>query len=111
MPKPSLLTRRSFLKTASFASAVPFILPSHVWSAETKPNDRLNLGFIGLGTQGRGLLNGFLDRADVQVLAICEVDGIRRDHAKKVVEDFYAKKAGSNYKGCEAFKDFRELNK
>ena len=49
------VSRRSFLKrAAASAAAAPFILPSHVWAAETKPNSRLTMGFIGMGTQNRG---------------------------------------------------------
>jgi predicted dehydrogenase len=103
-------SRRSFIKTSGAAAAVaPFILPSHIWAAETKPNDRLTLGFIGLGTQGRGLMSGFQDRKDTQVLAVCDVDTNRRENAKKMVEEKYAKQTGSDYKGCAAYTDFREL--
>ena len=40
--------------------AVPFILPSNIWAAKTKPNDRIVMGFIGMGKQSRGLLEGFM---------------------------------------------------
>src|SRR5215211_5344266 len=97
-------SRRTFIKTSGVAAAVaPFILPSHIWAAETKPNDRLTLGFIGLGTQGRGLMSGFQDRKDTKVLAVCDVDTNRRENAKKMVEDKYAKQTGSDYKGCAAY--------
>lgn len=102
------LNRRSFLK-ASAAAAAPFILPSRVWSAEVGPNNRINLGFIGMGTQNRGLLGGFIRRPQVQVVAVCEVDRTRRDAAKKRVEDHYAKENKADYKGCAAYNDFREL--
>jgi ornithine cyclodeaminase/alanine dehydrogenase-like protein (mu-crystallin family) len=103
-------SRRTFLTSTLTAGAVaPFILPSHVWAAETKPNDRLTLGFIGMGTQNRGLMSGFLDRKDTQTLAVCDVDTNRRENAKKIVEDKYTKQTGSDYKGCAAYADFREL--
>ncbi len=104
-------SRRSFLKsTAVVTVAAPFILPSRVWSAEVKPNDRLTLGFIGMGKQNTGLMSGFLGRKETQVVAVCDVDTTRRKDAKKRVESFYAKQtdAGS-YKGCAAFADFRAL--
>src|SRR5687767_15448947 len=64
-------SRRTFLKSTVAAGTVaPFILPSHIWAAETKPNDRLTLGFIGTGTQGRGLMSGFQDRKETRVLAV-----------------------------------------
>jgi predicted dehydrogenase len=37
------------------------------------------------------------------------VDTNRRENAKKIVEDHYAKQTGSDYKGCQAYNDFREL--
>jgi predicted dehydrogenase len=67
------------------------------------------MGFIGVGTQGRGLLGGFLNKKDVQVLAVCDVDTTRRDHSKKTVEDYYAQKNQTDYKGCAAYRDFRDL--
>ena len=102
------LDRRSFLKAAAAASA-PFILPSSVWSAATKPNARITLGFIGVGIQARGLMGGFLGKSETQVVAVCDVDSTRRDDAKKRVDDFYAKKNDASFKGCDAYNDFREL--
>jgi len=104
-------TRRHFLKTAAVATATaPFILPSSVWSAPKGPNDRITLGHIGMGTQNRGLLNGFLNAPDIQVLAVCDVDTTRREHSRKTVNDHYAKQAGKgSYLGCAEYKDFREL--
>src|SRR5438105_637437 len=104
------LTRRTFLKsTAAIASAAPFLLPSGIWGAETKPNERLALAFIGMGTQGRGLMGGFLNKKETQTVAVCDVDTTRRENGKKMVEEFYAKQAGSSYKGCATYNDFREV--
>ena len=110
MHKFRATSRRSFLtKTAATAVAAPLILPGRIWSAETKPSERLTLGFIGQGTQGRGLLGGSIGRSDTQVVAVCDVDTTRRESAKKRVEDHYAQKEGISYKGCAAYNDFREL--
>jgi len=100
-------TRRCLLKGAA-AAAVPFVLPSRVWSAETKPNERLTMGFIGMGTQNRGLLGGFLGQPSVQVLAVCDVDTTRREAARRRVDDFYSKQADRGGQ-CAAYNDFREL--
>ena len=105
-----IFSRRQFIKTASLATSGPFILPSHIRSAETKPNDRIVLGSIGVGTQGRGLLGGFLGKKEVQTVAVCDVDTNRRENAQKMVNDRYAKQTGQeSYKGCDAYNDFREL--
>jgi len=104
-------TRRSFIQsTLTLAAGAPFVLPSRVWSAETQPNDRLALGFIGMGTQNRGLMSGFLNKKETQTLAVCDVDTTRRENAKRIVEEFYGKQTDSgSYKGCAAYHDFREV--
>ena len=104
-------SRRSFLKsTALVTAAAPFILPSRIWSAPVRPNDRLTLGFIGMGKQNKGLMSGFLGRKETQVVAVCDVDTSRREDARKRVEDYYAKQtdAGS-FRGCAVYADFRAL--
>ena len=111
MTTPHRASRRSFLATTSTAViAAPFLLPSRIWGAETKPNSRLNLGFIGMGKQAGGLMGGFLGKKETQTVGVCDVDTTRRNHAKKMAEDFYAKRSDAgSYKGCDAYNDFREL--
>jgi predicted dehydrogenase len=89
---------------------IPNLLPAHIWGADAKPNSRLTTGFIGMGTQSRALLGGFLGQA-TQVVAVCDVDTTRRENAKKRVDDYYAngQGAGSKAAGCAAYNDFREL--
>lgn len=108
MKSPSV-SRRSFLQAALAAGAAPLILPSRIWSAETKPNSRLNIGVIGTGKQAGGHLSGFMNRPDVHLVAVCDVDTNRRANAKRIVEETYAKKTEASYKGCESYNDFREL--
>lgn len=94
--------RRSFLKGVTAVTVAPLILPARLWAAATATNDKLTMGFIGMGRQGRGLLNNFLGQ-DTQVLAICDVDTNRRDAAKQQVDRRY----GSG--DCAAYNDFRDL--
>jgi predicted dehydrogenase len=102
MKKTTQLSRRQFLKTATVASATPFLLPSHLWCAETPPSARLTMGFIGVGTQGRGLLHGFLGM-DTRVVAVCDVDTTRRNDAKGRVDKHYKNT------DCKDYSAFREL--
>lgn len=96
-------SRRAFLKqTAAAAVAAPFLLPSRVWSADSSPNSRLGMGFIGMGKQAQGLLGGFLGQ-DTQVLAICDVDTTRREDGKRRVDERYGNT------DCKTYNDFREL--
>lgn len=98
-------TRRTFLKGAAASVAAPFILPSHIWAAETKPNSRLTMGFIGMGKQSKHLLGAFLGQ-ETQVVAVCDVDTTRRNDAKKRVDEYYNKQGGGS---CSAYNDFREI--
>ena len=106
-------SRRQFLTTAAAGIAVPFILDSHLRAQERRgqgPNNRINLGFIGVGMMGRGHLGGFLGNRAVQVVAVCDVHRQRREDAVERVHRAYAqeRKAGT-YRGCTAFVDFRQL--
>ena len=102
--------RRQFLKTAALAGAAPFLLPGSIWAADTAPNSRINLGFIGIGKQGNGLLHAMLPRSDVRVLAVSDVDGTRCGLAKQAVEKAYNKdKTAGTGDTCAAYDDFREL--
>jgi predicted dehydrogenase len=113
MYKPGRLNRRQFMGSLAVAGAgFPSIVPSSVLGSDrgTAPGDRIGLGFIGMGKQGAFLLRSFMREADAQVLAVCDVDSIKREHARKLAEEFYADRAGSGqHRGITAFHDFREL--
>ena len=97
------VNRRDFLKTASMLSAAaPFFLPSKVWGADTAPSNRLTMGFIGMGKQGRYLLNNFLNQ-ETRVLAVCDVDTTRRNDVKQKVDKHYGNQ------DCASYNDFREI--
>ena len=81
-------TRRSFLKSALATGLTPLLLPARLWAAQPAANDQITLGFIGMGTQNRGLLNNFLRHSNTRTLAVCDVDTNRRVDAKKIVDTF-----------------------
>lgn len=99
------VSRRHFL-TSLAASAV---MAPTILRAESR-RERLNIAFIGYGKRAYGVMNQALGQKDVRIVAICEVEGIRRAKAKEVVEKRYAEemKSGS-YKGCRAYVDYREM--
>lgn len=103
-----ITTRRNFLKGTAALAASPFILPSNIWSAETKPNDHLGMGFVGMGKQHRGLLDNFL-RQGVKILGVCDVDTTRRTNAKNKVNEFYTKNPDKGKPECKDYNDFQEL--
>ncbi len=97
-----MLTRRTFLA----ATAAPLVLGSRAIAA----NDKLTLGFIGVGMMGRGHLGSFLGRKEVEVVAIADCYKERLDSAVEMVEKRYSdrKKSGS-WNGVKAHADFRKL--
>src|SRR2546426_5272951 len=104
-------TRRTFLKSSCAAALSAPLILSAPWAARGAkgPNDRISLGFIGTGTQGRGLLGNFLRHPDTRVLAVCDVDTTRREHHRKIVDDFYSAQKSGETKACDEYKDFRDL--
>ena len=102
-----MLSRRSFLKSAAAAALLPAAMSRGVWAAAS---ERINLGFIGVGTMGRYHLKSFLGRGDVEVVAVCDVVKERLDSAAEIVEQKYAdRKASGSFKGVKSYSDFREL--
>jgi predicted dehydrogenase len=103
MKSTAQFSRRRFLKAAAtFTATAPLLSPARLASAAVSPGARLTMGFIGLGTQGRGLMHGFLGR-ETRVLAVCDVDTTRRTSAKEIVDKAYENS------DCAAYNDFREL--
>jgi len=98
-------TRRQFLKTSGAVVAAPYVLTSAaLGNADRAPaSDRVVVGGIGIGNMGRGDQGAFLNRKDVQYVAVCEVRGEARTKAKENVDNKYGNK------DCKTYVDFREL--
>jgi predicted dehydrogenase len=112
MRESGSVSRREFVGGAALAAfAGPLIVSSRALGREDKAaaSERLTLGFIGMGKQNQGHLKSFLNRPEVQVVAVCDVDTTRREDAKGRVEKKYGEGQRSDYKGCDAYRDFREL--
>ncbi len=104
------LTRREILRYGVAGLAVPTIIPSVVRGADgVAPSERLNLALVGMGKMMWGHIGYFLNRADVQIVAICDVETIRLEKCAKLINDHYASKIGKDYKGLTVSRDFREL--
>ena len=84
------IKRRDFLAGATAAFAMPYIIPSRVLAAAGRPgaNDRITLGFIGVGGMGGGHLGRglkFRELGQTEVVAVCDVDATRLANAVKTV--------------------------
>src|SRR5690348_2160704 len=98
-------TRRTFLKTTGAVVAAPYFIPSSVLGNADRPaaSDRIVVGGIGIGNMGRGDMGAFLNRKDVQYVAVCDVREEFREKAKANADGKYGNK------DCTAYNDFREL--
>jgi myo-inositol 2-dehydrogenase/D-chiro-inositol 1-dehydrogenase len=96
-----LTSRRTFLKTAGCAT-VPLLIPARILGANA-PSKRVHLAMIGTGRQGtEANLKTFLGMENVRVVAVCDVDRLRMNYAKSLVDAAYGSK------DCRTFTDFRE---
>jgi hypothetical protein len=106
-------TRREFLRQAAAAAAVAAstsLLRTPVYGQTPAPsagrvigaNDRIVLGFVGVGGQGWNahvrLCQKFAQQNNVALAAVCAVSKTRVDEAKRVIGG-----------GCAGFEDYRKL--
>ena len=105
------LNRRQFLTATTLATlTAPFLLhTTRAASGRKGPNDRIIIGVIGTGKQGRYLTNNFLAMPNTQVVAVSDVDTTRRESTRKMVDEFYTIKGNKELTGCVSYKDFKEL--
>ncbi|UCD52264.1 MAG: Gfo/Idh/MocA family oxidoreductase [Phycisphaerales bacterium] len=109
------MTRREFLgRTAALSGTVaaPWIIVSAARraTANVAPSERITVGLIGHGRMGQGHLRRLAGDRAVQLVAVCDVDRLRCEDAKRRAEEHYAAKTSSGtYRGCAAYNDYRKL--
>ena len=108
MNKP--INRRNLLKkTAGCAVGLigfPYIVRSSAlgMNGTTSPSNRLTMAQIGCGSQGSGDMNNFLTyKSELQVVAVCDVDGNNANRGKQSVDRAY----GTS--DCRTYGDYRDL--
>lgn len=75
------VTRRKFLASGAAASAF-MIVPSRVLGGDGQvpPSERVNLAFIGVGSQGLRVMLEFLKQPDVQAVSVCDPNRSSADY-------------------------------
>ena len=101
------MNRRSFLRASAALVSLPYFVPGSALGAEGSgrpaPSNRIVLGGIGIGSQGSGDQGSYLNRPDVQYVAVCDVKKSVRDTCKRRIDQKYGDT------GCTLYTDFREL--
>jgi predicted dehydrogenase len=90
------ISRRAFTRTgAATMLGLTALETSRVWGA----NDRVRLGFIGIGGRGMQVANAFQQHADAQIVALCDVSQSTLETANQKLTQGQA----------AAYGDFRKL--
>src|SRR5579863_8544986 len=111
------LSRRSFLRKAAGITvgtlAFPQIVPAGALGrgGRIAPSNRIVMAHIGVGGQGTQHVvggpwtqnGGLTGREEVQVVAVCDANRLRRENARNLVNQRYGNQ------DCKAYGDFREL--
>ncbi|MCR6719996.1 MAG: Gfo/Idh/MocA family oxidoreductase [Chitinophagaceae bacterium] len=67
------MQRKEFVRNTGLAMAGLAVLPSSgIWAADN--NTKVRVGMIGVGLRGQNHLDLLLRRADVELIAICDID-------------------------------------
>ncbi len=107
--RSSGVSRRDFLRrTAAVAAGAyvgPMIVPASALGLgqTVAPSNRIVMGCIGVGSQGTGNLEGFLEKKDFQFVSVCDVDRGHRENAMSIINGTYGNK------DCKGYNDFREM--
>ncbi len=110
------VSRRDFIAASAATLAMPLVLTRAAGAApRAAANDRIGVGFIGVGKRSFELIPAFLAHPDIQVVAMCDVDKTRRAHGVKLATEYYDKEAEKAGKGlklgivCSEYNDHRDL--
>ena len=102
-------TRRDFVKTTAAAGAGLAIAPQLSWNTTASDQEKLNLALIGVGLRGTNHLNNALQRDDVNITAICDIDDSRIAIALKMIEEAGQPKPEVYNKGEWDYRNLLEL--
>lgn len=99
------VSRRSFIKAAGAIIAMPNIIPASALGAAGRPaaSERIVMAGIGMGGQGSGDLNEFMNDPRIQVVAVCDVKRDALNGAKERVDKKYQNS------DCKTYGDYREV--
>jgi predicted dehydrogenase len=78
------ITRRNFLKETALAGATAAVLGGLAPARVLGANDKIRVGAMGTGERCQYLMKLFKDNTSVELVAVCDVYGPRRDEALKI---------------------------
>lgn len=117
MNEKDATTRRQFLYESTTAAAGVTLGLNLIGAAARGANEKVRVGFIGVGNRGTQLLHGFMAQDDVEVVALCDVyePYLNRSGADvaKIMRDSLGsrvpKMGEQSLREVARYKDFRRL--
>ncbi len=85
------MKRRTFIKTTALGTGAITSVATHSMARE--PKKKINIGFIGVGGRGRGLLNSILSIDWVDVPAVCDIDPKALAATQEIIKKYGRNKA------------------
>src|SRR5205807_63223 len=84
------LSRRKFLEQGAGAALALSVVPRHVLGGPgyVPPSDKINIAFIGVGSQGLRVMLSFLRHQDVQGVAVCDPNKSSADYPQWSKNEF-----------------------
>ena len=76
-----IMNRRNFIKTSAVLGTAASIMPSSLFASAS---NKLQVGVIGTGLRGQGMTRLLLDRPDLDIPVICDIDNKMIDMVLKV---------------------------
>lgn len=102
-------TRRDFVKTTALAGTALALSPGLSWASSGLGDQKLKLGFIGVGLRGTNHLSNALQRDDILVTAICDIDDRRNTIALDLINKAGQQKPKVFNQGDYAYRDLLDL--
>lgn len=101
------MDRRNFVKKTAATAAAVTVIPRHVMGGKgfVAPNDRINLGYIGVGKQSYTLLDSIGKCEETIVLAASDVYGVKRERFIREAEKNNAKKVNATVEGYHYYRE------
>jgi len=117
MNEKNTTTRRQFLRDSTTTAAGVALGLNLIGAPVRGANEKVRVGFIGVGNRGTQLLHGFMAQDDVEVAALCDVyePYLKRSHAdvSKIMLDSLGsrvpKMGEESLSKVARYKDFRRL--
>lgn len=90
----AFISRRTFLKQSAGVAAGSLLGGAQIWARKVSPQDKLNIGIVGVAHRGAANLQGVLDE---NIVALCDID------------DTYLAAAAQKFPKAKTYADYRRL--